>query len=921
VNLLFRIWSRLAAPLLLFAALGCGHGGSGGPVISSFAPAQSSVSAGSGTTLTAVFSSGTGSIDQGIGAVTSGVPVATGALSAGRTYTLTVSNSLGGHVSASTTVSILGGPAVPVITLSATSAVAGATGLTASVPAQAGCGYAWTITGGTLVSGAGTDRIGFTAGAMGTLNLTCVATDGQGVASAPGTASVAVAAAPVLATPQQPVISTSVGQTVVGTQNLTAWVSAQSGCSFTWTIQGGTITAGNGTAQITFTATSIGALSLDCTASALGASSEPGAAGVTVTAVVPPDAPGITAPAYITQSQDGNLASVNSPVAGYSYSWTISNGVFDGASQTPTGTSVSYYSNVSGVTVSVGCCAINAQAVASPYSTATSLVVAQAATPSLAQPAAVIIGVVGNPVSVQSPVASTSYAWTLSGGSFAGSSQTPTGTSQAFTAAGASLVAITCTASNQADTAANPVSISIPAYPGWRFPTGTLLPGGQTLMAGGEGFDNSGDWLILANAALVDPATGIMTATGAMHQPRENHTATLLANGKVLITGGQQGTLSNETAIASAELFDPATGTFTLTSGQMTTPRVYHTATLLPSGKVLITGGLASGSQAQASAELYDPATDSFSATTNGSGQVTTMAAGRMYHTATLLPGTGKVLITGGETGGDSLASAELYDPVAGTFTPTKDNDNEVTAMTEPREWHTATLLGDGTVLIAGGYGGPDADSEVCWASAETFDPVTGLFRATTGPMANAREYQTATLLPSGNVLIAGGANVAETILAAPELYHPVAGSFGNDSTAMTSTRMGDAAILLPGGLVLLAAGEADGPVAPAALDQLYAPDDGNQLETGLMLALYPSAVLSFPQDVQATIVVPAALTSATRTLAWSSTPLPAGMSMDPSTGALGGIPTSTGTTHCTVTVTDGTLTGICDLWITVVAQ
>ena len=275
--------------------------------------------------------------------------------------------------------------------------------------------------------------------------------------------------------------------------------------------------------------------------------------------------------------------------------------------------------------------------------------------------------------------------------------------------------------------------------------TATLLPDGKVLVTGG-GLEG------LPSAELYDPATCSFTVTGHMADSRSGHTATLLSNGKVLVTGGRY--LGD---VASAELYDPATGSFSPT-GSMTTPRKEDTATLLPNGKVLVTGGhgWSFPLSGRFTAELYDPATSSFTATG-------IMATVRSAHTATLLSN-GKVLVTGGYyTGG--VASAELYDPAVGSFRPTG-------SMATERGRHTATLLPNGKVLVTGGIGGGFGGLPAQWLrSAELYDPATGSF-SPTGTMATERGAHTATLVSNGKVLVAGGVN-RSTSIASAELYEP----------------------------------------------------------------------------------------------------------------------------------------------------
>ena len=218
---------------------------------------------------------------------------------------------------------------------------------------------------------------------------------------------------------------------------------------------------------------------------------------------------------------------------------------------------------------------------------------------------------------------------------------------------------------------------------------------------------------------------------------RASHTATLLANGMVLLAGGSSGG-----GTATAELYDPITGTYTPT-GSMVVKRYEHEAALLPDGKVLIAGGyddtLPGGPDSLASAELYDPATGTFTATSS-------MSVERSRPTATLLPN-GKVLIAGGVhyTGGGAgvaLNSGEVYNPATGSFTLVGN------IMSNGRGGSTATLLPNGMVLVTGGPQGV--------SSASLYDPATNYF-ASTGSMTIDRAIHTATLLANGKVLITGG--------------------------------------------------------------------------------------------------------------------------------------------------------------------
>jgi WD40 repeat protein len=331
--------------------------------------------------------------------------------------------------------------------------------------------------------------------------------------------------------------------------------------------------------------------------------------------------------------------------------------------------------------------------------------------------------------------------------------------------------------------------------------TATTLLDGTVLLVCGQNTGNS-----LSSAELYNPITKKFTPTGSMNETggREQCTATLLLSGplkgQVLIAGG-----SGNGYYRSAELYNPITKKFT-TTGSMNEARYTHTATLLPSGKVLIAGGGGNGVFSN-TAELYDPTTGQFTYTGP-------MKAARGNHTATLLL-SGKVLIAGGATiSTGALKSAELYDPIAKKFTST-------VPMNAARQAHTATLLLSGKVLVAGGA---DVNNSNALKSAELYDPNTQLFKYT-GSMNAARNGHTATLLnigsgPSnGKVLVAGGYQ-----LNSAELYDPQTTQW-KYTDSMNDARSGHTATLLltpVGNFVLVAGGGIPNAVWKSA--ELYFP-------------------------------------------------------------------------------------------------
>jgi len=298
----------------------------------------------------------------------------------------------------------------------------------------------------------------------------------------------------------------------------------------------------------------------------------------------------------------------------------------------------------------------------------------------------------------------------------------------------------------------------------------TVLTTGKVLVAGGR-YVTSTAWIPLSTAELYDPATGTFAATGSMSAQRYEHRSVRLTTGKVLLLGGENGM---GTQTSSTVLYDPALGTFGSPSGMLAQHYTF-TATLLNTGKVFIVGGSAS--------ELYDSATNTFSL-----GPA--VASARASHAATLLAD-GRVLLSGGNS--TNYSTAEVYNPTTNVLVATP-------TMLFKHSFHSATRLSSGKVLIAGGY------SSNALVEAEIYDPATNTFTAT-GSLNHARWGQQDLMLPSGMVLLAGGSGcITCGTLGSIDVYDPVRGVFALGSS-MTTKRESFGLVPISGGKILAVAG------------------------------------------------------------------------------------------------------------------
>jgi hypothetical protein len=309
------------------------------------------------------------------------------------------------------------------------------------------------------------------------------------------------------------------------------------------------------------------------------------------------------------------------------------------------------------------------------------------------------------------------------------------------------------------------------------------LLNGNVLVAGG--FDGSIPNAIFPDAEVYNLHTGAWTTIAPMNTARAAPVALRLEDGRVMVVGGAD---ENFNFLASAEIYDPSTGTWSLTAPMNDAHFEDFPAVLLPGHKVLVAGGNGSDGPPTNSAEIYDEATNTWTPT--GSMNV----ARSEFVNAVLYDG--RVLVAGGAAADETpIASAEIYDPVTGTWTLTGSMN---TARNDP----TLIRLQDGRVLVAGG--GMGSEELPRYASAEIFDPSTGQWTPTGSMTAPRSETEYAgKLLRDGRVLVAGGHTAPHTPVSSADLYDPRTGTW-TAAGFMSTPRAGHSAVALPGFVLVM---------------------------------------------------------------------------------------------------------------------
>jgi N-acetylneuraminic acid mutarotase len=335
-----------------------------------------------------------------------------------------------------------------------------------------------------------------------------------------------------------------------------------------------------------------------------------------------------------------------------------------------------------------------------------------------------------------------------------------------------------------------------------------VLGDGRVLVVGGLSGPSS--TTALATVEVFDPGSNSWATAAPMLQARAYPATVTLADGSVLVVGGSRAGVP----LGSAERYFPDSGTW-LSAGSMSAPRTQARATVLRDGRVLVTGGGTEGAPGYRStnaAEIFDPMAGTWTPTTP-------MSSARAFHTATLLSD-GEVLVTGGASiyhgsKGTVVASAEIYDPKSGIW-------HGAARMSVARYHHTAAPLSDGRVLVAGGWAFT-TNSDKSLATAEIYDPAANTWTAT-GSMATGRARGSMTPLPDGRVFVVGGVDPAYRVMATSEIWDSSSGRWRLTGRLGTAV-MWPALAVLHDGRVLLAGGALDAVAAHAtSASAIFAP-------------------------------------------------------------------------------------------------
>ena len=550
-----------------------------------------------------------------------------------------------------------------------------------------------------------------------------------------------------------------------------ASVPARSGVSYAWSVTAGSasLVSGRATATVTFKAAGTGPLTLQCR-EANGSGS---ASGKGTTTVVAYPAASVSAPAAIAPGATGGATETAANPPGFSYAWTVSGGAAVAGASTAGLT----FQAGNGGYVTLACRVTNPAGTSVQDSARVFIAsppVATLTAPALVQPK----GTYAAYVPLQ---AHATFAWQVTGASFTRIPGLPNSilfVPQAWSAGGPNVVAIQCVVTNALGASAT--GTAAPAIQGPPLATVAILAPNPATLTQGAAYAAAVPaqpgatfaWSITGGKLTSDAGANPVSFTA---DPVTSLTLTCKVTNALHVSASGSVTVS----------LVPAPGLFSPSQDSLQAPRTGHTQTLLADGRILVAGGLGADNLPLASAEIHDP-----------SGQAApvsiTLTAARAGHTATLLAD-GTVLLAGGDLAGTS----EFIDPAHGTATAGP-------GLQQARSGHTATLLRDGTILLAGGLGGTPS---AAMASMELLNPFAAVPGASSLTMAVARSGHTATLLPDGTVLLAGGVDPSSglKLQGLAEIYVPGDGTLRK--VAMSSARSGAAAVLLDASRVLFLGG------------------------------------------------------------------------------------------------------------------